>query len=208
MKDKCSNRIKEALQAKNMKAIELSKKTGISKSMISEYLHDKYTPKQNNLFLIAKALGVSPAWLMGYDVPMYDISAASQIPDWFSWASIKSDEIHNNAVDLIEKLQEKYPNDKDVYMLTSILSTYMQHIDNITLNNMITDNCEPLNESDGDILKLYFDLNDDGKKLVYDYLEMIHSKSEYNSDDMVLTTGKDGHGFYFFAKNVDNKNKE
>ncbi|WP_243124926.1 hypothetical protein [Clostridium cuniculi] len=30
----------------------------------------KYTPKQNNIYLIAEALNVNEAWLMGYDVPM------------------------------------------------------------------------------------------------------------------------------------------
>lgn len=203
IENKFSSRLKKALSLKNMTQKDLRNKTGLGKSAVSQYVNGIITPKQDKLELLSEALGVSPAWLMGYDVPMYDMSAATQIPDWYSWQSITNDEMHNNAVELIDKLQEKYPNDKDVYMVTSILSTYMQHIDNISINNMITENAESVNKNDNDILKLYFDLNDDGKKLVADYLEMIHSKSEYICDNMVLSTGKDGHGFYFFCRNID-----
>ena len=67
---KLKDRLREALVAKNMKAIELSEKTGIPKGAISYYLAGKSQPKQDRLFLIGKALGVSEAWLLGYDVPM------------------------------------------------------------------------------------------------------------------------------------------
>jgi repressor LexA len=49
---------------------ELVEATGISKGAISSYLEGRYEPKQQNLYLIAKALRVNPAWLMGKDVPM------------------------------------------------------------------------------------------------------------------------------------------
>lgn len=65
-----ANRIKEALQIKNMKQIELVEKTGIGKSSISTYISGEYEPKQKNLYKIAKALDVDVSWLMGNDVPM------------------------------------------------------------------------------------------------------------------------------------------
>ena len=34
---------------------------------MSEYLTGKYEPKQDKIALIARALNVSPAWLMGFD---------------------------------------------------------------------------------------------------------------------------------------------
>lgn len=40
------------------------------KGALSSYISGRYNPKQNNTYLIAKALNVSEAWLMGADVPM------------------------------------------------------------------------------------------------------------------------------------------
>lgn len=51
-----------------IKQIELANRTGLDKSLISNYLADKYKPKNNNLQILAKALNVNPVWLMGYDV--------------------------------------------------------------------------------------------------------------------------------------------
>lgn len=64
-----SERLKEAMQANRLKQTELSQMTGIDKSLISNYLKGTYRAKQNNLHLLSIALGVSEAWLMGYDVP-------------------------------------------------------------------------------------------------------------------------------------------
>ena len=63
-------RIKQGLQIRNMKQVELADKTGIDKGQISSYLSGKYKPKQENLSLLAAALDVSEYWLMGLDVPM------------------------------------------------------------------------------------------------------------------------------------------
>ena len=63
-------RIKQALQMRNMKQVELSEKAGIDKGQISSYISGKYKPKQENLTLMAVALNVSEYWLMGLDVPM------------------------------------------------------------------------------------------------------------------------------------------
>lgn len=65
-----AQRMREALELRQMKQAELALKTGIGKSSISTYLTGEYNPKQINLYKIAKALNVSEAWLMGLDVPM------------------------------------------------------------------------------------------------------------------------------------------
>ena len=65
-----ADRLRHALTIKDMKPIELSEKTGIPKSSISQYMSGYAQPKQDRIYLIAKSLGVSEAWLMGYDVPM------------------------------------------------------------------------------------------------------------------------------------------
>lgn len=60
-------RLSTLLEDKQMKQSDLSKISGVRASSISDYLTGKYKPKQDNIDLIARALGVSPAWLMGYE---------------------------------------------------------------------------------------------------------------------------------------------
>ena len=68
--DTFSNRLNTAMRIRNIKATELSEKTGIAKSSLSEYINGKYEAKQDGVYLLAKALNVNEAWLMGGDVPM------------------------------------------------------------------------------------------------------------------------------------------
>lgn len=65
-----SERIQERMKALNLKQTDLVTRTGISKGALSSYISGRYVPKQNNIYLISKALNVSEAWLMGADVPM------------------------------------------------------------------------------------------------------------------------------------------
>ena len=65
-----SERIKKGMALRNMRQSDLVEKTKISKGALSSYIAGRYTPKQNNIYLIAKALDVSETWLMGYDVPI------------------------------------------------------------------------------------------------------------------------------------------
>lgn len=64
------DRLHEALLMRNMKAIDLSNKTGIAKSTLSYYLAGKAAPKADRLHIICKALNISEAWLLGFNVPM------------------------------------------------------------------------------------------------------------------------------------------
>lgn len=63
-------RFNKALSIRNMKPSELSEKTGISKSTISHYMSGYTKPKSDKLFILANALDVAEAWLMGLDVAM------------------------------------------------------------------------------------------------------------------------------------------
>lgn len=64
------SRLKTGMSLRNMKAIDLSLKTNIPKSAISQYLSGYAKPKQDRIYLLSKALNVNPVWLMGYNVPM------------------------------------------------------------------------------------------------------------------------------------------
>lgn len=61
------NRLKSIMSERKITQSELSKRTGIRQSSISDWLNGRYEPKQDKIYLIAQALGVSPSWLLGYD---------------------------------------------------------------------------------------------------------------------------------------------
>lgn len=63
------DRLREALNDNNMRPIELAEKTGVPKSMVSYYLSGKSVPKADRVYKMAQVLGVSEAWLLGYNVP-------------------------------------------------------------------------------------------------------------------------------------------
>lgn len=77
LKSKISARLKEAMKNKNLKQVDVVAKakllesemgTKISKTDLSQYVNGKVTPGQNKLYVLAKILDVSEAWLLGYDV--------------------------------------------------------------------------------------------------------------------------------------------
>lgn len=68
--DSISNRIKKGLSERNMQAVDVCHITGISKGSMSQYINGVVKPKQDRIYLIAKALNVNEAWLLGYDVSM------------------------------------------------------------------------------------------------------------------------------------------
>lgn len=70
MKVPICNRIQQAMDIRNMKAVDICEKTGIPKSSMSMYLSGKVEPKSDRLYKIAKCLDVAESWLLGYDVPM------------------------------------------------------------------------------------------------------------------------------------------
>ena len=67
-KDTFANRLKLALELNNMKSTELAIKTGIDKSLISNYLSGRFKAKQDKVDVMAEVLNVSEGWLMGYDI--------------------------------------------------------------------------------------------------------------------------------------------
>lgn len=64
------NRLKQAMNLRGIKQFELCQITDIPKSALSQYLSGNFKPKQSRVYLLAKALNVNEAWLIGFDVPM------------------------------------------------------------------------------------------------------------------------------------------
>lgn len=73
-----SERLKELMKNFNLRQVDILDKTKpfcneynikMNKSDISQYVSGLVEPGQEKLFVLAKALNVNEAWLMGYDVP-------------------------------------------------------------------------------------------------------------------------------------------
>ena len=68
--ESCGKRIAKAMAVRNIRQSDLAEMTKIPKSSLSLYLKGAYEPKDDRIYILAQALRVSEAWLMGYDVPM------------------------------------------------------------------------------------------------------------------------------------------
>ena len=67
--DTFAHRLKYAIKIRDVRPVDISKVTGISKTNLSCYMSGKYEAKQDGVEILAKVLDVNPVWLMGYDVP-------------------------------------------------------------------------------------------------------------------------------------------
>lgn len=74
-----SDRLNEALEARGVKAADLSRSLDIDEGTISNYRKGKYEPKQIRMQAISSYLNVSALWLMGADVPMENIIPLSKL---------------------------------------------------------------------------------------------------------------------------------
>lgn len=70
MKEDFKDRLKQAMDYHNLKAADICERGNIPKSAMSYYLSGRSEPKSDRLYIIAKILDVSEAWLLGYDVKM------------------------------------------------------------------------------------------------------------------------------------------
>lgn len=70
MKANLKDRLKQAMDYRNVKAVDLCEMGNIPKSAMSYYLSGRSEPKSDRLYILAKLLDVSEAWLLGYDVAM------------------------------------------------------------------------------------------------------------------------------------------
>lgn len=76
-KSTTAERLRYILETENIKQADILErclpyleqfKVKMNRSDISQYIAGKATPKQNKLYILARALNVSEGWLMGYDV--------------------------------------------------------------------------------------------------------------------------------------------
>lgn len=91
-----------SLDTAKMSATELANATGIGKSDISNYTKGKYMPKQDRVFLMARALGVDPVWLYALDVK-YTLEAQPNVAT-SEEAIACITPIHLSSIDTDEKI--------------------------------------------------------------------------------------------------------
>ena len=99
-----SSRLKDAMAKKKITATELSKLTGISPANISNYVNGGYKAKQDNLYKLAVALDVEPAWLMGFGDPEFEAELNAQILDSLDTLS---EDARKEALAFIQYLQHR-----------------------------------------------------------------------------------------------------
>lgn len=68
---KTASRLREILDEKRMSQQDLADRSKLGKASISHYVNGSNEPSSKSAFQMAQVLGVTPAWLMGFDVPKY-----------------------------------------------------------------------------------------------------------------------------------------
>lgn len=157
-KAETKDRIREALEIREMKQAELVEKTGIDKGQMSSYLAGRYKPKQNNLHLMAEALSVDEAWLMGYDVPMERISD-------------KNTDIDLTGSDTSSQV---------LFVLGKLLKD-----GTVTIENAQTGKQTKLSIANGEwsLLENYRTLNDIGQRKANEHVSLLTKIPEYQASD-------------------------
>ena len=69
---KFSERLAYLMDQTGLSKSQIADICGINRSNITRYLNGEYEAKQDVIYALATHFNVSPAWLLGYDVPMQD----------------------------------------------------------------------------------------------------------------------------------------
>jgi len=120
MKNTTASRLRQVMSERNLKQVDVislskvhQKELGVKlgKSALSQYINGKSTPDQEKLVLLARTLGVSEAWLMGYDAPMVNQQPSSHDID--------------NIIDNAMMFDGKPLTDDDKRAIRGIIAGYM-----------------------------------------------------------------------------------
>ncbi len=77
-----AQRLQALIDMKGLSKSEIARACGIDRSNITRYLDGEYEAKQDVIFRLSQKYGVSEAWLMGYDAPVF--KEDTQDPDQFA----------------------------------------------------------------------------------------------------------------------------
>lgn len=105
-----ASRLKEALDKKGIRPQDLANRSGVSKASISQYLNGTHAPSNISSGKMARVLGVSAPWLMGYDVDpnmSTSMSAEEQAKaiEFYEWYKSANPDVQA-AIELLLKPQK------------------------------------------------------------------------------------------------------
>ncbi len=177
-------RLKEIMEEKDLKQVDVIRRcepfcekynVKFNKSDLSQYLSGKTVPNQDKLYILSKALGVSEAWMMGFDVIKDRVENYQTKPINFNNL--------NNLNDTLAKLK-----DTELELFFDIVkNAYNNRVLDFDLNEDL-DNLD-LKES---ILTLLNGLDKIGQSKVFSYIQdLIASKLYAVTRETILTLAED-----------------
>ncbi len=174
------NRLKEIMEEKDLKQVDVIRlcepycikyDVKFNKSDLSQYLSGKTVPNQDKLYILCKALGVSEAWLMGFDV--IKERTENYLPPTVNFRNV------NNLNDTLSKLK-----DNELELFFDIVKN--------AYDNRITDlgfleDSENIDLKES-ILNLLGELDNIGQSKVFSYIQdLISSKLYVVKREPILT---------------------
>ena len=111
-----SQRLRQIMEERNLKQVDILNKVlpycakfdvKMNKSDISQYVSGKVEPSQDKLVMLGMALGVTEAWLMGFDVPFErkdSAAKAEQDFDFYYKYSLLDQRDKEVVMDMIESM--------------------------------------------------------------------------------------------------------
>ena len=102
-------RLQYALNLRNKRASDLSRATGLSQPLISQYLSDKFEAKNDKVVLIANYLKIDPLWLMGLSDEMS--------PSNSQWGNDKANQEYLSKDPDLLALYNEVKDRQDIYIL-------------------------------------------------------------------------------------------
>ena len=174
-----------------------------SRSTIAKIEAGENDIPQSKIKAFAIALKTTPAILMGW---VND----TDIPQWYSSDALTSTKLHDGTIDLVNKIRLKYPNDIVISKLSSNITLYLRHIDNLLESN--SQYGEYVNTKFPDTIAYYYLLNTEGKELLDGYAKMLFDNEKYKSKrDLAKLASQDDFnklGLFYFIFGENNKKSE
>lgn len=131
MKNTTASRLQQIMSERNLKQVDIislskahQKELGVKlgKSALSQYINGKSTPDQEKLVLLARTLGVSEAWLMGYDAPVTDNPAIAKDDTIAGYTSGDLRKMAENA----KTFDGKPLTEEDIDAIQNIIEIYLR----------------------------------------------------------------------------------
>ena len=129
-----SERLKQLMRERNLRQVDILQMSipycrkydiSLSKSSLNQYISGYAIPGQHKLMILALALNVREAWLMGYDVPMEreeketpsgDISEGERL--WNEMYHRISDDTKRIIIMMVDKLEELSEHQRKMFLLS------------------------------------------------------------------------------------------